>query len=134
MTEYETFPEDWEEPDDYAYGMRTGKGPLGAFNQNISTNTITTKVPPMFDGTQSWFAYETAIDEWVDPTEFAEDKQGLALKARLEGEPAPFKEFLERDMLKQTRGHGVAYFKETLRNHFLKSSSIVFLSRFLKFF
>ena len=76
----------------------------------------------MFDGTQSWFAYEKAIDEWIDLTELAESKQGPALKARLEGEAARFKDFLERDLLKQDRGRGVAYFKETLRAHFLKSS------------
>ena len=27
---------------------------------------VSTKVPPGFDGRTSWFAYEEAIDDWVD--------------------------------------------------------------------
>ena len=30
---------------------------------------MTTKVPPAYDGRSSWFAYEDAIDDWVDITE-----------------------------------------------------------------
>ena len=88
----------------------------------------------MFDGTQSWFAYEKAIDEWIDLTELSKDKQGPALRTRLEGEATRHKEFLDRDLLKQKDGLGVACFKETLRARILKSTQIVFLWRFLKFF
>ena len=42
--------------------------------------TATTKIPPAFDGTTSWFAYEKAIDEWCDVTDLAEDKRGPALE------------------------------------------------------
>ena len=128
--------DDWDVYDEpsTSYAVRHGKGPLGSYNPTGVTTTITTKIPPSFDGSQSWFAYETAIDEWVDLTELSEEKQGPALRARLEGEAARIKEFLGRDRLKQKNGRGVAYFKETLRAHFLKSSQVVFLWRFLKFF
>ena len=132
MADYGDFDEPWD--DDYAFATRQGNRSLGSFTPGNLTATITTKVPPMFDGTQSWFAYEKAIDEWVDLTELAEEKQGPALKARLEGDAARFKEFLDRDLLKQKNGRGVAYFKETLRARFLKSTQVVFLWRFLKFF
>ena len=135
MSEYDPFHDNWDDDGyDTSYAVRTARGSLGPFQGNISTNTITTKVPPMFDGSQSWFAYEKAIDEWVDLTELSEDKQGPALRARLEGEAARFKEFLDRDLLKQKNGLGVAYFKDTLRARILKSTQIVFLWRFLRFF
>ena len=81
--------EEYDDFDDYgtAYQTRHGRGSLGAFNIGVSSNTITTKVPPLFDGSQSWFAYEKAIDEWVDLTELSEEKQGPALKA-LHSRPA----------------------------------------------
>jgi hypothetical protein len=132
MVDYGDFDEPWD--DDYSFALRQGNRSLGSFAPGNLTSTITTKVPPMFDGSQSWFAYEKAIDEWVDLTELAEEKQGPALKARLEGDAARFKEFLDRDLLKQKNGRGIAYFKETLRARFLKSTQVVFLWRFLKFF
>ena len=51
---------------------------LSAFQQ------VTTKVPPAYDGRSSWFAYEDAIDDWVDITELEPEKQGPALRNRLE--------------------------------------------------
>ena len=30
---------------------------------------VTTKIPPRYDGRTSWFAYEEAVDDWVDVTE-----------------------------------------------------------------
>ena len=136
MADYESHEDDWGDFDTYthAFAARHGKGSLGPFSGSISTNTITTKVPPLFDGTQSWFAYEKAIDEWVDLTELPEEKQGPALKARLEGEAARYKEFLDRELLKQKGGRGVAYFKETIRARYLKSTQVIFLWRFMKFF
>ena len=31
--------------------------------------TVTTKLPPIYEGGSSWFAYEEAIDDWCDITE-----------------------------------------------------------------
>ena len=67
---------------------------LSAFQQ------VTTKVPPAYDGRSSWFAYEDAIDDWVDITELEPEKQGPALRNRLEGEAAIHKRLLDRDKLK----------------------------------
>ena len=43
---------------------------LSAFQQ------VRTKVPPAYDGRSSWFAYEDAIDGWVDITKLETVKQG----------------------------------------------------------
>ena len=67
---------------------------LSAFQQ------VTTKVPPAYDGRSSWFAYEDAIDDWVDITELEPEKQGPALRNRLEGEAAIHKRLLDRGRLK----------------------------------
>ena len=77
---------------------------LSAFQQ------VTTKVPPAYDGRSSWFAYEDAIDDWVDINELEPEKQGPALRNRLEGEAAIHKRLLDRDRLKD-RVNGVRYFK-----------------------
>ena len=44
---------------------------------------ITTKVPPLFDGRQSWFAYEEAIDDWTDVTEL--EGRNLVVTSSLDG-------------------------------------------------
>ena len=67
---------------------------LSAFQQ------VTTTVPPAYDGRTSWVAYEDAIDDWVDITELEPEKQGPALRNRLEGEAAIHKRLLDRDRLK----------------------------------
>ena len=46
---------------------------LSAFQQ------VTIKVPPAYDGSSSWLAYEDAIDDLVDITELEPEKQGPAL-------------------------------------------------------
>ena len=99
---------------------------LSAFQQ------ATTKVPPAYDGRSSWFAYEDAIDDWVDITELEPEKQGPALRNRLEGEAAIHKRLLDRDRLKD-RVNGVRYFKSYLRPLFVKGASNVFLYRFQQF-
>ena len=98
---------------------------LSAFQQ------VTTKVPPAYDGRSSWFAYEDAIDDWVDITELETEKQGPALRNRLEGEAAIHKRLLDRDRLKD-KVNGVRYFKSylSLRPLFVKGASNVFLYRF----
>ena len=99
---------------------------LSAFQQ------VTTKVPPAYDGRSSWFAYEGAIDDWVDITEVEPEKQGPALRNRLEGEAAIHKRLLDRDRLKD-KVNGVRYFKSYLRPLFVKGASNVFLYRFQQF-
>ena len=99
---------------------------LSAFQQ------VTTKVPPAYDGRSSWFAYEDAIDDWVDITELEPEKQGPALRNRLEGEAAIHKRLLDREKLKD-KVNGVQYFKSYLRPLFVKGASNVFLYRFQQF-
>ena len=89
---------------------------------------MTSKIPPMYDGKTSWFQYEELIDDWVDLTQLADDKQGPALKSRLTGEAATYKPLLDREKLKQA--DGVDYFKSVLREHFVKGAQNVFLWRF----
>ena len=79
-----------------------------------SFQQATTKVPPAYDGRSSWFAYEGAIDDWVDITELEPEKQGPAPQNRLQGEAAIHKRFLDRDRLKD-KVNGVRYFKSYLR-------------------
>ena len=93
---------------------------------------MTTKVPPAYDGRSSWFAYEDAIDDWVDITELEPEKQGPALRNRLEGEAAIHKRLLDRDKLKD-KVNGVKYFKSYLRPLYVKGASNVFLYRFQQF-
>ena len=99
---------------------------LSAFQQ------VTTRVPPAYDGRSSWFAYEDAIDDWVDITELEPEKQGPALRNRLEGEAAIHKRLLDREKLKD-KVNGVQYFKSYLRPLFVKGASNVFLHRFQQF-
>ena len=93
---------------------------------------MTTKVPPAYDGRSSCFAYEDAIDDWVDITELEPEKQGPALRNRLEGEAAIHKRLLDREKLKD-KVNGVQYFKSYLRPLFIKDASNVFLYRFQQF-
>ena len=99
---------------------------LSAFQQ------VTTKVPPAYDGRSSWFAYEDANDDWVDIAELAPEKQGPALRNRLEGEAAIHKRLLDRDCLKD-RVNRVRYFQSYLTPLFVTGTSNVFLCRFQQF-
>ena len=54
----------------------------------------TPKIPPSFDGRSSWFAYEEAVDDWVDITTLDADKQGPSLKNRLVGDASVLSHFL----------------------------------------
>eukprot|EP00439_Symbiodinium_sp_Y106_P084927 s1332_g27.t1 len=103
----------------------------------ISKNyTVTTKVPPSYDGRGSWFAYEDAIDDWCDITELDNDKRGPSLRNRLEGEAAIHERLLDRERLKDPN-NGVKYFKSFLRPLFVKGAANgaanVFLYRFQQF-
>ena len=92
----------------------------------------TPKIPPSYDGRSSWFAYEEAVDDWVDITTLDGDKQGPSLKNRLVGDAAVYKPLLDRDLLRDPNS-GVRYFKDTIRPHFVKGNQSVFLWRFYQF-
>ena len=94
---------------------------------------VTTKVPPSFDGRQSWFAYEEAVDDWCDITELDPDKRGPALRNRLTDDALVYKPLLDRDLLRDP-ATGVKYFKDQMRPHFVKGSQSVFLWRFFQLF
>ena len=96
--------------------------PMTAFQQ------VTTKVPPAFNGLTSWFTFEELIDDWTDITELDAEKQGPALRNRLEGDAAVYKPLLDRYLLKDPND-GVAYFKRTMRPHFIKGNQSVFMWR-----
>ena len=70
----------------------------------------TPKIPPSFDGRSSWFAYEEAVDDWVDITTLGAEKLGPSLRNRLGGDAAIYKSLLDRDRLKDPN-FGVRYFK-----------------------
>ena len=76
--------------------------------------------------------FQVAIDDWVDITELEPEKQGPALRNRLEGEAAIHKRLLDRDKLKD-KVNGAQYFKSYLRPLFVKGASNVFLYRFQQF-
>ena len=46
---------------------------------------ITANIPPLFDGSTSWFKCEELIDDWLDLTVIEAGKRGPALKNRLVG-------------------------------------------------
>ena len=80
--------DDEEYGDGEAYAVQAGRH-LQELQRLSAFQQVTTKVPPAYDGRSSWFAYEDAIDDWVDITELEPEKQGPALRNRLEGEAAP---------------------------------------------
>ena len=54
---------------------------VGAFraestDQWTVASGITTKIPPLFDGSTSWFKYEELVDDWLDLTVLEESKRG----------------------------------------------------------
>ena len=65
--------EEWEEPT-YVYATHA--------QQVTAIQTVTTKIPASYDGRSSWFAYEEAVDNWLDVTELEEEKWGPALRNR----------------------------------------------------
>ena len=68
------------ENDDWSEGpsamVTYGNSPVSMVQQ------MTTKIPPMFNGTTSWFAYGEAIEDWCDVTELEPEKRGPALRNR----------------------------------------------------
>ena len=92
---------------------------------------ITTKIPPLFDGSTSWFKYEELIDDWLDLTVLEAAKRGPALKNRLVGDAEMYQGHLNQESLRAE--DGVKHFRNTLRHHFIKVAQSVFLWRFYQF-
>ena len=61
---------------------------------------FTPKVAPSFDGRTSWFAYEEAIDDWLDITTLTPETWAPILKARLVEEARAYKPLLARERLR----------------------------------
>ena len=78
---------------------------------------ITTKIPPLFDGSTPGFNYEELIDDWSDLTVLEAEKRGPALKNRPVGDAEMYKGLPDREHLKTA--DGVKYFRDTLRPHFI---------------
>lgn len=93
---------------------------------------MTTKIPPSYNGKTNFFAFENTVDDWCDINELEAKKRGPALRNRFDGEFAIYKRTLDRELLRNA-GNGVAYFKRTLRAHFLKAAQTMFLYRFTQF-
>ena len=103
----------------------------GSTDQWTAAGGITRKIPPLFNGTTSWFKYEEVIDDWLDLTVLEEGKRGPALKNRLVRHAEMHKELLHRES--QRAEDGVKYFKDTLRPHFIEIAQSIFLWRFYRF-
>ena len=96
-----------------------------------ASSGITVKIPPLFDGSTSWFKYEELIDDWLDLTQLEVGKRGQALKNRLVGDASMYKGFLDRESLRPEEG--VKYFTYTLRHQFIKGALSVFTQGFFQF-
>ena len=133
---YETHqgsPGDWPDEEEQ-HTTYYGRGHGAPHFQQIPT----TKIPPGYDGTTSWFHFEEQVEDWTDVTELDGEKRGPALKNRLEGTAATYKTLLDRDRLKESTqadpNIGVRYLLNYLRPHFVKGGQSVFLWRLFAFF
>ena len=126
------------------FQQKTKKKPaetlVGAYSaestdQWTTVSGITTKNPPLLDGSTSWFKHEELIDDWLDLTVLVQclqqKKRGPAQKNRLVGDAEMHKGLLDRKHLKTA--DGVKYFRDTLRPHFIKGAQSVFLWTFYLF-
>ena len=122
-----------------AMQARLGVGYLDDFREHRAESTdqctagsgITTKIPPLFDGSTSLFEYEELIDNWLDLTVLEAEKRGPSLKNRLVGDAEMYKGALDCESLRAA--DGVKYFRDTLRPHFIKGAQSVFLWRIYQF-
>ena len=90
--------------------------------ENTARSGITTKIPPLFDGSTSWFKYEELIAGWLDLTVLEETKRGPALKNQLVGDAEMYKELFDRESLRTAEE--VKYlFQEHVETSFHKGSS-----------
>eukprot|EP00971_Amphidinium_carterae_P069500 1375222-Amphidinium_carterae.1 len=122
-----TLSEEEEDPEYVAFPANAGAGGPWA-----GQHSVTTKIPPGYNGTTSWFAFEEAVEDWLDITELEDARRGPALKARLEGAAFMYRTVLNRERLKAANGDEVRYFLDTLRPYFIKNKQSVFLYRFFQ--
>ena len=115
-------PEDDEEDITSALAV-TGKGSFSHWPSGQPT--VTTKIPPSYDGSTLWFPYEEAVMEWNDLTELDKNKRGPALRSQLTGAAATYRHHIDRSLL--VLDDGVEYFLTTLRQLFVKGVNNVFL-------
>ena len=97
-----------------------------------SSDKMTAKVPPAYDGLTSFFAYEEHVEEWLLITTIEAEKQAPLLGFRLKGNALTVKKLLNTDRLQ--RPGSIRYFLDTLRPFFIKDRAHVFLLRFLQLF
>ena len=121
-------PGDWpDEVEEQQHTSYYGRGQGAPHFQQIPT----TKIPPGYDGTTSWFSFEEQVEDWTDVTELDGEKRGPALKNRLEGTAATYKTLLDRDRLKASPtgdpNAGVRYLLNFLRPHFAKGGQSVII-------
>ena len=93
---------------------RPAESMVGAFraestDQWTAGSGITAKIPPLFDGSSSWFEYEELIDDWLDLTVLEAGKRGPALKNSLVGDAEMHKGLFDREPLRAE--DGVKYFR-----------------------
>ena len=110
MNDYE------EDLDDFPaeHKERPSESLVGAYraeptDQWTAGSGITTKIPPPFDGSTSWFKYE-------------ELKRVPTLKNRLVGDAEMYKGLLDREHLRAA--DGVKYFRDTLDPHFIREPRV----------
>ena len=128
------YSDDWADFEDSAQADSSASAHAAYGAPPLATvQTVSTKVPPSFDGRSSWFAYEEATDGWCDVTELDAEKRGPALGNRLEGDASVYRAPLAKELLRDAAG-GVADFKRELRPHFVKGNQSVFLWRFFQLF
>ena len=97
-----------------------------------SSDQMTAKVPPAYDGLSSFFAYEEHVEEWLLITTIEAEKQAPLLRFRLKGNALTVKKLLDTDRLQ--RPGSIKYFLDTTRPYFVKDRAHVFLWRFLQLF
>ena len=61
-------------------------------DQGTARSGNMTKILPLFAGPTSWFKYEELIDDWFDRTAPKARKRGPALKNRLVGDAAMYRD------------------------------------------
>ena len=124
MNDYEEeFDEDFQTENDTSDQFGGVYGANESTAQWTAGSGITAKIPPLYDGSTSWFKYEELIDGWMDLTGLEANKQRPALKNRLVGDAELYKGLLDRATLRA--GDGGKYSKDTLRPHFGKGPQSV---------
>ena len=94
---------------------------VGSTDLFTAGSGITGKIPPLFDGSTSWFKHEELIDDWLNLTVREAERRRPARKKRLVGDSELYKGLLDRESLRAT--DGVKYFRDTLETLLRKVSS-----------